>query len=38
VFAIDHSLRRIVPFTNNTAALNEGFQLALEHPKPGTSE
>jgi VWFA-related protein len=37
VFAIDHSLRRIVPFTNNTAALNEGFTLALEHPKPGTS-
>ena len=37
VFAIDHSLRRIVPFTNNTAALNEGFHLALEHPKPGTS-
>ena len=37
VFAIDHSLRRIVPFTNNTVALNAGFQAALEHPKPGTS-
>ncbi len=37
VFEIDHSLRRIVPFTNNTVALNAGFQEALEHPKPGTS-
>jgi VWFA-related protein len=37
VFAIDQSLRRIVPFTNNTVALNAGFQAALEHPKPGTS-
>jgi VWFA-related protein len=37
VFAIDHSLKRLVPFTNDIAALDRAFALALERPRPGSS-
>ena len=37
VFSIDHSLQQLVPFTRNTRALNAGFELALERPRPGSS-
>jgi VWFA-related protein len=37
VFSIDHSLHRIVPFTNNTTALSAGFELALTRPRPSGS-
>jgi VWFA-related protein len=37
VFSIDHSLQRLVPFTNDTASLDRAFAMALERPRPGSS-
>ncbi len=34
VFSIDHSLQRLVPFTDDTIALDRAFKMALERPRP----